>query len=141
KRRQELIPGRKPWESRRSPATSPGGAIEESVCRPLRDSRFQTFKTQRLRAGLFFHAASRLGEHALAAVLILLGVTLSLHAQASWNFAGPPRAPPRGLRLASDPRSDFPLYFVAPGGGAWKSTHGCRSWSRWPDLLSALRGG
>ena len=139
KRRQELIPGRKPWESHRSPATSPGGAIEESVCRPLRDSRFQTFKTQRLRAGLFFHAASRLGEHALAAVLILLGVTLSLHAQASWNFAGPPGAPPRVVRLASDPRSDFTLYFVAPGGGVWKSTDGGSSWVPLTDLLSSLQ--
>src|SRR5881397_612040 len=81
---------------------------------------------------------SRLGQLALA-ILVLLGVNLSLHAQVAWNFVGPPGAPARVVGLASDPRSDFILYFAAPGAGVWKSTDGGSSWVPIADLLSSLQ--
>ncbi|PYS10088.1 MAG: hypothetical protein DMG17_25565, partial [Acidobacteria bacterium] len=62
-----------------------------------------------------------------------------LHAQTAWNFVGPAGgAPPRVVRLASDPRTDSVLYFAAPGGGVWKSTNGGSSWLPIADSLPSL---
>jgi len=62
-----------------------------------------------------------------------------LHAQTAWNFVGPAGgAPPRVVRLASDPRTDSVLYFAAPGGGVWNSTNGGGSWLPIADSLPSL---
>ena len=70
---------------------------------------------------------------------LVFGFSEVLSAQVAWNFAGPVGAPPRVVRLASDPRSDLTLYFAAPGGGVWKSTDGGSSWIPIADLLPSLQ--
>src|SRR5262245_2125707 len=63
----------------------------------------------------------------------------ALLAQTAWNFVGPAGgAPPRVVRLASDPRSDSVLYFAAPGGGVWNSTNGGSSWFPVADSLPSF---
>ncbi len=77
--------------------------------------------------------------HVAALGFVFLALTPSLHAQTAWNFVGPAGgAPPRVVRLASDPRSDSVLYFAAPGGGVWNSTNGGGSWLPIADSLPSL---
>src|SRR5439155_8960027 len=122
-----------------------GGCEDEvradGVVRPAETVRRTSIEASPYRARASRHPSSaRRGIcHVAALGFVFLALTPSLHAQTAWNFVGPAGgAPPRVVRLASDPRSDSVLYFAAPGGGVWNSTNGGGSWLPIADSLPSL---
>src|SRR5881409_266875 len=102
-------------------------------------SNFKISYTVRLDYSGMLLPSARGMCHVAALGFVFLALTPSLHAQTAWNFVGPAGgAPPRVVRLASDPRTDSVLYFAAPGGGVWNSTNGGGSWLPIADSLPSL---